>query len=161
LATGKSSSLRNREDTAAQANSDVSGDNHHQLDDLSAKKEVAKISIQLNRFRLHVNVTPFIHNNSPHGSCNLASNRYEMVGSDSVVAYRPIKILYALHHHFDLLDFAGPYETLSHARIPAGENNPRAFEYTVTGASPQVETDQGTTVGTTLLWEEAMDRLVE
>jgi len=72
-----------------------------------------------------------------------------------------IKVLYAIHEGFDLLDFAGPLEVLHTARHNAKDPDSEAFDITIVGGRQQVMSAQGVAVTAHINWKEAKERIEE
>jgi len=72
-----------------------------------------------------------------------------------------IKVLYAIHEGFDLLDFAGPLEVLHTARHNARDPDSEAFDITIVGGKQQVMSAQGVAVTAHINWKEAKERIDE
>lgn len=108
-----------------------------------------------------------------------------MVAKTSAVADEPIEVLVALHNKFDLMDMAGPVETLFHAQhdikdacklrwiyishasqcysvtmliayFPAAS---KAFEITLAGDEPKMLSNQGVIISAQISYKEAHERI--
>ncbi|KAK5660246.1 hypothetical protein OQA88_12784 [Cercophora sp. LCS_1] len=82
-----------------------------------------------------------------------------MASKTSAVADEPIDVLFALHPKFNLLDFAGPLEVLTHALHDANDPLSKAFEVTIAAGEPKVLSEQGVIIGSQVSWKEAHERL--
>ncbi|CAJ2513600.1 Uu.00g017190.m01.CDS01 [Anthostomella pinea] len=82
-----------------------------------------------------------------------------MANKTSAVSDEPIEVLFVLQDKFNLTDFAGPLETLDHARRDQNDDSSKAFECTVAGAGPKVISEQGVFVGSQIAYKEAHERL--
>ncbi|KAF3936935.1 hypothetical protein ABW19_dt0207488 [Dactylella cylindrospora] len=72
-----------------------------------------------------------------------------------------IKVLITLHENFDLLDFAGPLEALSHSRQVITDPSTEAFDVTICGISEKVLSRQGALIASHIQFKEAYERLDE
>jgi len=79
----------------------------------------------------------------------------------AVADVEPIEVLFALHDKFDLMDFAGPLEVLSHALHDIKKKDSKAFDATFAAAEPKVLSHQGCIVGSQISFKEAHDRLAD
>lgn len=79
--------------------------------------------------------------------------------SSAVADQEPIEVLVALHDKFELLDFAGPVETLTHALHDVKDSESVAFDITLAAAEPKVMSTQGVIIGSQCSFKEAYDRL--
>ncbi|KAK3688498.1 class I glutamine amidotransferase-like protein [Podospora appendiculata] len=82
-----------------------------------------------------------------------------MANKTSAVSDDPIKVLFALHPKFNLMDFAGPLEVLTSALHDFNDPTSNAFDVTIAAAEPKVLSDQGVIVGSQILWKEAHECL--
>jgi len=79
--------------------------------------------------------------------------------TSAVADQQPIDVLVALHPKFDLMDFAGPVEVLTHAAHDFNNEATKAFEITLAAAEPKVLSSQGIIVGSQVSFKEAHERL--
>ncbi|GIC86218.1 uncharacterized protein Aud_002584 [Aspergillus udagawae] len=71
---------------------------------------------------------------------------------------QPIQTCILSFEKMDLIDFAGPLETLSHVRGPSGD---RLFSITVAGPSDEITTSQGLVIKRNICFEQAMLSLAQ
>lgn len=80
--------------------------------------------------------------------------------SSAIDDQEPIDVLIALHHKFDLLDFAGPMEVLTYAAHNFSDvDNSKAFEVTLASSEPDALSEQGVQVRSHITFKEAHERL--
>ncbi|KAF3921899.1 hypothetical protein ABW20_dc0100748 [Dactylellina cionopaga] len=76
-----------------------------------------------------------------------------------------IKVLITLHSNFDLVDFAGPVEVLSHTKHDLNDPNSDGFDITIASVNDQgelkVTSSQGVVIEAQITKKEALDRLTE
>ncbi|KAJ6261013.1 hypothetical protein Dda_3678 [Drechslerella dactyloides] len=74
-----------------------------------------------------------------------------------------IKVLITLHDGFDLLDFAGPLEVLSHTKQDSNDPNSDAFDVTIASLTDKLEVQsaQGAMIKTHITRKEALEQLSE
>ncbi|KAL2023429.1 hypothetical protein VTK56DRAFT_2786 [Thermocarpiscus australiensis] len=84
-----------------------------------------------------------------------------MASKSSAVAgdREPVDVLIALHHGFNLMDFAGPVEVLTRALHDPQDPSSKAFEVTIAGGETTVLSEQGVIVSSQISWKEAHERL--
>lgn len=75
------------------------------------------------------------------------------------MAPRSLKILYHLHPNVETLDFAGPFEILSHAKYP--DSSTPAFTSTITAVEPTVTTRQNCSINRHVSLSEAYATLAD
>ncbi|KAK4251540.1 class I glutamine amidotransferase-like protein [Corynascus novoguineensis] len=83
----------------------------------------------------------------------MASKTSAVAGDD------PIEVLFALHHKFNLVDFAGPLQILTSALNDAEDSTSKAFEVTIASGEANVLSEQGVIIGSQCNWKEAYERL--
>ncbi|KAL2141899.1 hypothetical protein VTI28DRAFT_1832 [Corynascus sepedonium] len=83
----------------------------------------------------------------------MASKTSAVAGDD------PIEVLFALHHKFNLVDFAGPLQILTSALNDAEDATSKAFEVTIASGEANVLSEQGVIIGSQCNWKEAYERL--
>lgn len=76
---------------------------------------------------------------------------------------QPLKVLLAIHHKLDALDFIGPLEIFSHASFTAADGSPstKAFHSTITAQEPLTPSNQGVSFSRDIDIPEAHRRLSE
>ncbi|EHA54647.1 hypothetical protein MGG_01490 [Pyricularia oryzae 70-15] len=79
--------------------------------------------------------------------------------TSAVAGEEPVDVLFALQDKFDLMDMAGPLETLKWAFHDKNDPNSQAFEITIAAAEPKVLSAQGVIIGSQVSWKEAHERL--
>ncbi|KAK6355181.1 hypothetical protein TWF696_004299 [Orbilia brochopaga] len=81
----------------------------------------------------------------------------------AIVDDEVIKVLITLHDGFDLLDFAGPLEVLSHTKQDQNDPNSDAFDVTIASLTDdlEVQSAQGAMIKTHINRKEALERLQE
>ncbi|AEO55265.1 hypothetical protein MYCTH_2298922 [Thermothelomyces thermophilus ATCC 42464] len=83
----------------------------------------------------------------------MASKTSAVAGDD------PIEVLFALHHKFNLVDFAGPLQILTSALNDAEDSGSKAFEVTIASGETNVLSEQGVIINSQCTWKEAYERL--
>lgn len=80
--------------------------------------------------------------------------------SSAIDDQEPVDVLIALHHKFDLLDFAGPMEVLTYAAHNFSDaDNTKAFEVTLASSDPNALSEQGVQVRSHISFKEAHEKL--
>jgi len=72
-----------------------------------------------------------------------------------------IKVLFALHEGFHLLDFTGPLSVLNATRHNPKDSTTEAFDCTFAAGSQGVMSGQGVMVQAHIDWKEAKERIDE
>ncbi|KAK6544287.1 hypothetical protein TWF694_000989 [Orbilia ellipsospora] len=75
----------------------------------------------------------------------------------------PVKVLITLHPNFDLVDFAGPLEVLSHTKHDLNDPNSDGFDVTIASVTDELEvlSSQGAMIKAQIPIKEALERLTE
>lgn len=80
---------------------------------------------------------------------------------DGVGNEEPIKVLFALHEGFHILDFTGPLSVLTAARHNPKDPSTEAFDVTIAAAKQNVLSGQDVVVQSHISWKEAKERIDE